>query len=262
MNLIWWYNIHVFCHWGSNVHAFGHTWLEEGCQKFSKYETGGHVLCIIGHLEFPKYRNIGWDMWCNRWLYIIGHLEFPRDPLGRGSILDQWEPSLSDGSQSLFSSDCNVFATQWDPRYGDSMPSNPRDILLDSNARSWFIPWICAFSILVKLSSFQHWSSHGSWWIPLWLDGFWCLPLFYSSTGMLRNPNWSWWTSISIFISVCSEDPRSGGGDIIRRCALVPVWYHCNAGGGDGGTFFPTLSHDTTPWPGLLPTFVISPHLS
>ena len=42
-------------------------------------------------------------MCCNGWLYIIGHLEFPRDPLGRGSILDQWELSLSDGSQSLFS---------------------------------------------------------------------------------------------------------------------------------------------------------------
>ena len=47
---------------------------------------------------------------CMSQLYIIGHLEFPRDPLGRGSILDQWEPCLSDvGSQSLFSS--AVFAT-------------------------------------------------------------------------------------------------------------------------------------------------------
>ena len=53
---------------------------------------------------------------CMSQLYIIGHLEFPRDPLGRGSILDQWELSLSDGSQSLFSSD-NVFATQLLPRH-------------------------------------------------------------------------------------------------------------------------------------------------
>ena len=62
-------------------------------------------------------------MCCNGWLYIIGHLEFPRDPLGRGSILDQWEPSLSDGSQSLFSSD-NVFATQLLPRHYARMVMN------------------------------------------------------------------------------------------------------------------------------------------
>ena len=101
------------------------------------------------------------------------------------------------------------------------------------------------------------------------LDGLYCgwmdfdaFLFFYSSTEMLRNPNWSWWTSISISIGVSSEDPRSGGGDIIRRCALSPVWYQCNAGGGQfEGTFFQTLSHDTTPWPALLPTLVVSPHL-
>ena len=56
---------------------------------------------------------------CTSQLYIIGHLEFPRDPLGRGSILDQWEPCLSDvGSQSLFSS--AVFATVPGPRGGST----------------------------------------------------------------------------------------------------------------------------------------------
>ena len=66
------------------------------------------------------------------------------------------------------------------------------------------------FEIRPVLAKLQ-WNSHEPGRIPLLCNQFWSLPLFWSFIG-------NRWLSISLFIGVC-RTPRSGGGDIIRRCA-------------------------------------------
>ena len=230
-DLMVWY---MFRHWGSNVHVFGQTltFPEVGRRYPRAFQISDWGTCVVYHRS-PRISQISEYRMVHVVQSVVVYHRSPRisqRSLGAGqhswsvgAVAIRWIPII------VFIHS-NVFATLVGPTLRRHY----------ANKQHKIYPIGFKYFDIFKRFVFSSYESNSSLCnveTSTDLDGLYCgwmdfdaFLFFYSSTEMLRNPNWSWWTSISISIGVSSEDLRSGvetlyGGAPSAQCdiSVMPV---------------------------------------